>query len=66
MILTDYVMKKKVQKEMTDAYLSWLSVICGNSSVSFDEENLWNVFPIPSELKEMMMKEITNIFGASV
>ena len=65
-ILTDYVMIKKVQKEMTDAYLSWLSVICGNSSVSFDEGNLWDMFPIPSELKEMMMKEITNIFGASV
>ena len=63
-ILTDYVMIKKVQEEMTDVYLSWLSAICGNSPVSFDEENLWNAFPIPPELKEMMLKEITNIFGA--
>ena len=62
-ILTDYFMIKKVQEDMTSPYLSWLSAICGNPPVSLDEENLLHVFPIPSDLKDLMMKEIASIFG---
>ena len=64
LILTDYFIINNVQEEMTKAYLSWLSAICGNPPVSFDEENLFDLFPIPSELTELMLKEITDIFGA--
>ena len=65
-ILTDYFIIKKIREEMVEEYLSWVSAICGGTGTPFDETAFLNLFRIPPDLKEMMLKEIIDIFSDSI
>ncbi len=65
-ILIDYFIIKKICEEMAKEYLPWISAICGDSGTSFDEAAFLNLFRIPPDLKEMMLKEIKDIFGDEI
>ena len=60
-ILTDYFIIKKIREEMAKEYLSWISAICGDAGNPFDEAAFLNLFRIPPDLEEMMLKEIRDI-----
>ncbi len=62
-ILTDYFIIKKIREEMVKEYLSWISAICGGTGTPFDETAFLNLFRIPPDLKELMRKEIEDIFS---
>ena len=65
-ILTDYFIIKKISEEMAKKYLSWISAINGASGTFFDEAAFLNLFHIPPDLKEMMLKEIKDIFSDEI
>ena len=62
-ILTDYFIIKKIREEMMKKYLTWIFAICGGTGTPFDEAAFLNMFRIPPDLEEMMLKEINGIFG---
>ena len=61
-ILTDYFIIKKIREEMVTEYFSWIFAICGGTGTPFDEAAFLNLFRIPPDLEEMMLKEIKDIF----
>ena len=65
-ILTDYFIIKKIREEMVKEYLSWISAICGGAGAPFDEAAFLELFRIPPDLKEMMLKEVEDIFREEI
>ena len=65
-ILTDYFIIKKICEEMAKEYFSWISAICGEPGTSLNEAAFLNLFGIPPDLKEMMLKEVKDIFSDEI
>lgn len=65
-ILTDYFIIKKIHEEMVKEYLSWISAISGGTGTPFDEAAFFNLFRIPPDLMEIMLKEIKDVFSLKI
>lgn len=61
-ILADYFIFKRTDKEIVNAYFRWIAKNLGKESDTIDEIKFLNAFHVPTELMSALNNEITKIY----